>query len=485
VPARRKLIVVSNRGPISYSRDPEGALVAGRGGGGLVTALRGLLSEHDVTWIASAISDEDQSLAGETRAETARDGSAFRLRLIAHPREAYDLFYNVVANPTLWFLQHYLWNLGETPTFDAAFFRAWEDGYVAVNRAFADAALAELEAEPEAAVFLHDYHLYLAPRFVRDGAPDAAIAHFVHIPWPQADYWHILPPALRTAIHDGVLASDVVGLHTRRWQQNLLRSACELLGAKSDLETGSVTHRGRRTLLTRRPISVDPAEFVELAQSEAVLAAERTLTDRRPERLILRVDRTDPSKNVVRGFRAYELLLDAHPELQGRVQLLALLDPSRQEIAVYADYLAAIETAAQAVNDRFGREGWEPVRLEVQDDFPGVVAAYKQFDVLLVNAVFDGLNLVAKEAPLVNTRDGVLVLSENAGVHEELGRWAITVNPFDVAGQAHALYEALELPSEERAARLQAIRAHVREHDVSEWIAAQLADLDRWRVTAS
>ena len=210
-----------------------------------------------------------------------------------------------------------------------------------------------------------------------------------------------------------------------------------------------------------------------------MLAAEREIVARRPEFLVLRVDRTDPSKNVVRGLRAFELYLDEHPEMHGRVTMLALLDPSRQDIPEYAEYLGAIQRTARVVNDRFQREGWTPIELQIRDDFPQAVAAYKQFDALLVNAIFDGLNLVAKEAPLVNERDGVLILSENAGASEELGEWALTVNPFDVAGQAEAIHEALELPRGERRRRLEGMRAQVREHDLGHWVEAILADLDR------
>jgi trehalose 6-phosphate synthase len=181
----------------------------------------------------------------------------------------------------------------------------------------------------------------------------------------------------------------------------------------------------------------------------------------------------------VRGFRAFELYLEAHPEMHERVSLLALLDPSRQDIPEYSEYLGAIQREARRVNDRFQSEGWVPIDLQIEDDFPGSVAAYKQFDVLYVNAIFDGLNLVSKEAPLVNSRDGVVVLSENAGSAEELADWAVMVNPFDVAAQAEALHEALELPVAERRRRLEAIRAHVREHDVARWLAAQLDELDR------
>jgi trehalose 6-phosphate synthase len=379
----------------------------------------------------------------------------------------------------LWFLQHYLWELAYTPSIDYGVYGAWDDGYVRVNRGFADAVLAELEREPEAAVFFHDYHLYLAPRLVRAEAPDATLAHFVHIPWPQRDYWNVLPDRMRRAIHDGLLANDVVGVHTERWRLNLLRCLSDIAGAESDFSAGTATYEGRRTLVVAHPISVDASEFAELSGSDAVLAAEREIVARRPDKLILRVDRTDPSKNVVRGFRAFELLLEAHEQLHGRVTLLALLDPSRQDIPEYSEYLGAIQREARRVNDRFQHEGWLPIDLQIGDDFPQAVAAYKQFDVLFVNAIFDGMNLVAKEAPLVNERDGALVLSENAGAHEELGEWALTINPFDVAGQAEALHRALELPEDERRERLQAIREHVRTHDLSAWIEAQLADLDR------
>jgi trehalose 6-phosphate synthase len=479
---RRKLIVVSNRGPVSFGRDEEGKRVARRGGGGLATALRSLVSHHDVTWIASAMTVEDRKVAleaSEAIGETARDGSSYRLHLVAHDPAAYDWYYNVVANPTLWFLQHHLWNLPYTPNIDPGLHHAWEDGYLAVNNGFADAVLAELEREPHASVLFHDYHLYVAPRLVRAARPDTAIAHFVHVPWPATDAWVVLPEPIRRAVHEGLLASDVVGFHDERWRLSFMRSAHDLIGAEVDPDEGSARYDGRLTLVTSRPISVDPSEFDELAESERVLALERELVERRPEFLVLRVDRTDPSKNVVRGFRAFELFLDAHPEMHGRVGMLALLDPSRQDIPEYAEYLGAIQRAARVVNDRFQREGWTPIELQIQDDFLGAVAAYKQFDVLLVNAIFDGLNLVAKEAPLVNDRDGVLVLSENTGAHAELGRFALTVNPFDVAGQAEAIHTALQLSAEERRARIEAIRAHVRKHDLEAWIGAQLADLDR------
>jgi trehalose 6-phosphate synthase len=480
---RRKLIVVSNRGPVTFSRGQDGERIARRGGGGLVTALRSLVSHHDVTWIASAMTDEDRAVVEEAGGaaveESSRDGSPFRLRFVAHDEPAYDWFYNVVSNPMLWFLQHYLWELAYTPSLDVAFKNAWDAGYTRVNEGFAEAVLEELEVEPDAAVFFHDYQLYLAPRVVRERAPDALLAHFIHIPWPQTDYWHVLPGSIRREVHEGLLANDVIGFHTERWRLNFLRASSDLAGAACDFAEGTATFDDHTSLVTVHPISVDPAEFDELARTDAVLAAEQELAERRPEKLVLRVDRTDPSKNIVRGFRAFELYLDGHTEMHTRVGMLALLDPSRQDIPEYAEYLGAIQREARRVNDRFQQDGWTPIELVIEDHFAASVAAYKQFDVLFVNAIFDGMNLIAKEAPLVNERDGVLILSENAGAHAELGDWALTVNPFDVAGQAEAIDRALTMPPEERRDRLEAIRAQVREHDVAAWIEEQLADLDR------
>jgi trehalose 6-phosphate synthase len=458
---RRKLIVVSNRGPISYGRE-GGERIARRGAGGLVTALAPLVSHHDVTWIASAISDEDRAVAAEgTVEETARDGSRYRLRLVAHPPTAYDLYYNVIANPVLWFVQHGLWERKLDPGRDLG--PAWDDGYVTINSDFADAVVEELGRDPAAAVIFHDYHLYVAPALVRERHPEVALAHFTHIPWVGRDGWSVLPERMVRSIHEGLLACDVAGFHTQRWRHAFL-DACAGLGLEPD-----------ERHVTSHPISIDPAEFEALALSEPVLAREAELEAARPQRLILRVDRTDPSKNVPRGLEAFGLLLERRPDLRGEVGMLALLDASRQTIPEYVEERERIEAAAAAVERRFPGA----LTLRIADDFPGSIAAYKQFDVLLVNAVMDGLNLVAKEAPVVNERAGAVALSVNAGAFEELGGWVVPVDPFDVAATADALEAALTLGDDERLARRRAIRDHVREHDLEHWIGAQLADLDR------
>ena len=459
---RRELIVVSNRGPLGYDVDAEGRRIVKRGAGGLVTALRSLVSQHDVTWIASAVTDEERRVAAEGIVEErSADGSWYRLHLVAHDPRAYDLYYNVVANPTLWFVQHGLWELKDAP--GTGLDAAWDEGYMPVNTIFADAVLEELERRPAATVFFHDYHLYAAPPLVREARPDAVLGHFVHIPWVGPDDWAVLPDRIARAIHEGLLANDAVGFHTERWRQAFLAS-CGALGLKAE---------GAR--VAAHPISVDVAEFEALAESPAVLERERELVATRPEQLILRVDRTDPSKNVVRGLQAFGLLLDRRPDLRGRLRMLALLDPSRQTIPEYVEYRAAIERAAVEVEERHPGA----LELRISDDFPQSVAAYKQFDVLLVNAVMDGLNLVAKEAPLINTRDGAVVLSVNAGAFEELGSWVVPVDPLDLDGHVVALEQALSMPAAERRRRADAIRAQVRAHDLDAWAAEQLAELDR------
>lgn len=460
---RRRLIVVSNRAPVTYARE-NGERVTRRGGGGLVTALAPLVSLHDVTWIANTLGEEDRAVAEEAGGaveETGRDGSRYRLRFVQNAPEQFDRFYNEFANPVLWFVQHGMTELVEPPSREA-----W-DGYREVNLNVAEVVLQELEDAPDTPVWFHDYHLYLAPAAVRAARPQATLSHFVHIPWPRPEAWELLTDEMRYAVHRGLLANDVIGLHTDRWRENFLACAAAIAGDVA------------LPLVTAHPISVDTAEFDELARSEPVLAAEREIEAARPERLVLRVDRTDPTKNIVRGFEAFGIYLEAHPEMHGRVGMLALLDPSRQGIPQYIAYRGQIDDAARVVNERFGRPGWRPIELDVRDDFNRSVAAYKQYDVLFVNSVSDGLNLVAKEAPLVNERDGAVVLSENTGAYEELGDWVVRVDPTDVPGQAAALEAALELPDAERRAAARAIRSHVRGHDLKAWLEEQLADLDR------
>ena len=483
--ARDPLVLVSNRGPVQYARD-GGDRVAKPGKGGLVTALAGLAGHvEDAVWVCAALSEEDAAVAREHGGGAFQEegvGPGLRLRLVELDPDVQHQFYAVVSNPLLWFVQHNLWDLGFTPDITRRELAAFQDGYVRVNQLLADAVAEEVESRGgRATVLVQDYHLYVMPERVRARCPGVFLQHFVHIPWPAADSWRVLPPGMRLAVFNGLLGNDVVAFHLQRSARNFVLGCQELLGLEVDLD-GLTVRVGDRTVAARwYPISVDPAELEATAGSPTVADHERRLAAGRRDHLILRVDRADPSKNVLRGFRAFDTMLDDHPELAERVTFLALLQPSRQDVAQYVEYLDRIRRLVADVNLKHGTIDWQPIHLGLEGDFDEVVAAYKLYDVLLVNPVSDGMNLVAKEGALVNQRGGVLALSETAGAHEELGRHAVTVHPFDTQQQADALYEALTMDGDERRDRLAACAAHVREHDVASWLRHQLEDIQELR----
>lgn len=477
------LILVSNRGPITFARRPDGSRVAERGGGGLVTALAGLIDHTPALWISAAIGDEDVAMAREQRGAFPMPGvgTDTRLRLVEIEEGAYHQYYNVVANPMLWFIQHYLWDLSNAPDIRREELDAWSDGYLVANRAFADAVSEELDRHPDALVMLHDYHLYTAPEDIRRAHPDAFLHFFVHIPWTQPDYWRVLPGHIREGILTGLLANDIVAFHTPRYARNFLQCCEDLLDLRVDYNRRVVSWAGREVWVRSYPISVNAPMFEELAASDAVAEREAEILRRRRAHLVIRVDRTDLSKNTLRGFKAFDVFLDRHPEYLEDITFFALLQPSRQDVPEYIEYLQKIRDIVSHINTKHGNTDWMPIDLRIQSDLPLAVAAYKHYDVLLVNPVYDGMNLIAKEAPLVNERHGVMVLSENVGAHEELGAFALSINPFDVEAQAESLHTALTMDLDERAERLDAIKRIVRENNVGKWLDHQLLDIRRKR----
>lgn len=474
------LIIVSNRGPLQFERDENGERTLRRGGGGLVTALSGLVSHRDALWIASAMTDEDVAVADEHGGpvELSIDGIDYRVRLVGSDAEAYDRFYNVIANPILWFIQHYLWDLSNAPDIRQEELDAWDYGYQAVNRDIADAVVAQIEGQERPLVMLHDYHLYTAPGMIRAGRPDVFLHHFVHIPWSQPDSWRILPSRIREAIFEGMLANDIIGFHTHAYCINFLRCCDELLeGADVDYVNAEVRYKGRKTLARAYPLSIDAQRLERAAESAEVAEAEREVLERRRKHLIIRVDRADLSKNVLRGFTSFDTFLTQHPEFREEVTFIAHLQPSRQDVPEYAEYLERIEALVAVVNHRHGTTDWMPIDLKIYENFHDAVARYKHFDLLMVNSLFDGMNLVAKEAPAVNTRDGVLMLSENTGSHEELYDYVITVNPFDIQAQADAIYRALTMPAAERREWSQGLKDIIYSRNPGDWVDDQLHDI--------
>jgi trehalose 6-phosphate synthase len=483
------LTIVSNRGPASFSRDEQGNRVVQRGGGGLVTALTGLAAHREALWIASAMSEEDGVVADEhggAPVEVEIDGVAYRVMLVESDPEAYDRFYNTIANPILWFIQHYLWDLSNAPDIRRSETDAWERGYRVVNADIAAAVVNAIAAQESPLVMLHDYHLYTCPALIRGARPDVFLQHFVHVPWSQPDSWRVLPGRIREEIYRGLLANDIIGFHTTPYVRNFLHCCQELLELEVDHRRGIVHHEGRETWVRAYPLGIDWERLQRAAESPGVKEHEEELLRRRRDHLIIRVDRADLSKNVLRGFTAFDTFLEQHPEFRERVTFIAHLQPSRQDVPEYAEYLERIEALVAVVNHRHGTTDWMPIDLRIYENFEEAVARYKHFDLLIVNSIFDGMNLVAKEGPAVNTRDGVVMLSENTGAHEELGECTLSVNPFDIQEQADTIHRALTMDPEERRLRAKHLKEIIFSRDPGDWIDAQLADIEAKRgVTVS
>ncbi|HEY7280159.1 MAG TPA: trehalose-6-phosphate synthase [Actinomycetota bacterium] len=473
------MVVASNRGPVQFAVAGDGDVEHARGGGGLVTGLTGALAATGGLWVAAAMTDGDRIAAERSpdgRIEIADEDVKYHVRYLAPPAEAFDRYYNVVSNRLLWFAHHYLFDAPRTPRFGRAIRDAWRD-YVSVNEAFAD-ALAEERGRP--AFLVQDYHLSLVPKLLRDRRPDALVAHFSHTPFAGPDYFRILPLDMGEAVLRGLLGADVLGFHCDDWAENFLLCCRHVDGARVDLRRRRVEIDGRSVAVRVYPIAIDAPALRRQVGSPEVRRARRELVRWKGDaRMILRVDRTELSKNILRGFLAYETLLHEHPRLRRRVRFLALLNPSRRAIPEYRSYTRECLRAAERINLELGTPDWQPVTVTVRDDLDRALAAYSMYDVLMVNPVFDGMNLVAMEGPTLNRNGGVLVLSRNAGADALLGRHALTVNPFDVGGTAQALLDALRMPEDERNRRAAGLRRTINANPPARWVGAQLADLER------
>jgi trehalose 6-phosphate synthase len=453
-PRDRPIVLVSNRGPVRFELAEDGSLVSRRGAGGLVSGIGPLIAGTDATWLAAAMGEADRRAA--TGGVVEADG--FRVDLLAIDPETYRLAYDVVSNEALWFAHHGLWDLVREPVFDRTWTDAWE-AYREVNHLFADAVA---EVAPEgAAVLVQDYHLTLVALRLVAARPDLRFVHFSHTPFAPPEFLAALPAVARAELLMGMAAHHACGFHTQRWADDYLASAQQLGGAAP------------RTFVS--PLASDPDDIRREAASAACEAAVRALEESVGDRAVIgRVDRVELSKNLVRGFLAYADLLDRHPEHRERVVFVAGAYPSREGVAAYARYRAEIDAVVADVNERFGTAGWTPILLHVEDDFPRSVALLRRADVLLVNPIRDGLNLVASEGALVNDRDAVLALSAEAGAWERLHPAALTVPPFDVAGTADVLHAALTLPAAERAEQASRLRQLAEARTPRDWLEDQL-----------
>ncbi len=458
-PTARPVVLVSNRGPVTFEQGPDGELTSRRGGGGLISGIGPLLRGTGATWLAAAITGGDRVAAAQGMVEA--DG--FHVRLLALDPELYRLAYDVVSNEVLWFAHHGLWDLTKQPAFDSGWTAAW-DAYRTVNHAFADAVA---DTAPAGAIVLvQDYHLCLVAPRLAALRPDVACVHFSHTPFAPPVWLEALPSAATLELLEGMAAHKACGFHTQRWADDFLASSRALAGLSPT------------TFVS--PLASDPDDIRRAAASPACAEALAKLSARVGERAVIgRVDRVELSKNLVRGFAAYSDLLERYPEHRGRVVFVAGAYPSRHGVPGYAEYRDAIDATVDRVNTRFGTDGWTPIILDVDDDFPRSVALLRRADVLLVNPIRDGLNLVASEGALVNERSAVLALSREAGAWERLQDAALQVPPFDVAGTADVLHGALTMSREERTRRADLLRSLAEARTPSHWLADQLAAAQR------
>ncbi|UUN27639.1 trehalose-6-phosphate synthase [Streptomyces sp. FIT100] len=476
-----QVLVASNRGPVTYALREDGTLDARRGGGGLVSGLSAIGPDAGALWVCSALGDGDREAVRRGVAEPG-------VRMLAIDAAVHADAYNGIANSVLWFVHHMLYQTPLEPVFDAEFRRQW-GAYRTYNRAFAETLAAE--AAPGAAVLIQDYHLALAPGMLREHRPDLRIGHFSHTPWAPPEYFRMLPDDVAEELLLGMLGADRLGFLTERWAKTFMRTCPSVLGPYDVVpswpkdQAPSVTVRGPgpahgRTWIGVHGLGAD-AEFLRRRAHEPDV--EQRMAALRDEigagrRVIVRVDRTELSKNIVRGLLAYRTLLDEHPEWRERVVHVAFAYPSRQDLAVYRDYTAEVSRIAAEINERYGTAGWTPVVLHVKDDFARSLAAYRLADVALVNPIRDGMNLVAKEIPVVSDAGCTLVLSREAGAYEELHEEAVVVNPYDVSGTATALHQALSLPDGERAERTKRLAAAATALPPQQWFLDQLHALE-------
>ncbi|MDH6630107.1 trehalose 6-phosphate synthase [Streptomyces sp. LBL] len=454
-----QVLVASNRGPVSYDVREDGSLHTKRGGGGLVSGLSAIGSDAGTLWVCSALGDGDREAVRRGVGEAG-------VRMLAIPADVHADAYNGIANSVLWFVHHMLYQIPLEPVFDAEFRRQWAS-YETYNRAFAE-ALAE-EAAEGAAVVVQDYHLTLVPGMLRELRPDLRIGHFSHTPWAPPEYFRMLPDDVAQQVLSGMLGADRLGFLTQRWADAFTACAEQFAGGLGGTRVGVHGLGADADFLRERAHEADVNERIVALREEI-----GTTPDGAARRTIVRVDRTELSKNIVRGLLAYRQLLDDHPEWRERVVHVAFAYPSRQDLAVYRDYTAEVQRLAEEINAQYGTPGWTPVVLHVKDDFARSLAAYRLADVALVNPVRDGMNLVAKEVPVVSEEGCVLVLSREAGAYEELGEEALAVNPYDVVATARALRQALTMPEGERAERTKRLAAAATALPPAQWFLDQL-----------
>ncbi len=362
----KRAVIVTNRGPVEYYLDQHKKLKHRRGAGGVVTALLGAMQQIKATWVSLAMTEGDRIAMKDAPNDTLASplpGQPIQLRYVTVPKTVYRRHYETVSNQVLWFLQHYLINDGSLPGGERLQ-QAWENGYVQANQALADAVTAEIAREDSSiVVMIYDYHLYLTPGMIRAKYPSVIMEHFIHIPWPEIRYWQSsVPETFIRAIFPGMLGNNLIGMQTRHDVQNFLEGVREVVpDAEVDLEQRTIYWQGHLTQVRDYPISISVNEERRTVQSLAGRRAAERIRPRLCELNIMRVDRIEPTKNIVLGFQAYDLLLQNHPELHGKVTFLAFLVPSRETLRIYRKYKDEILKIIEEINQKYGKRDWTPI----------------------------------------------------------------------------------------------------------------------------
>jgi trehalose 6-phosphate synthase len=454
-----------------------------RGAGGLVSTILPFMATFNGTWVASAMTDGDRVMAeGHEKCVVPipAENPEFCVSFVVVDKQIYEDYYSVISNPLLWFVQHYMWNTPYVPVIDDNTHKAWHDSYVYVNKIFAERIIEEAETdERKPLIMIQDYHLYTCPGYIREKLDDIFLSQFIHIPWPQSEYFSILPEYMQEAIVKGLLSNDILGFHLKKYARNFLYT-CEPYVDKVDYDKNLIWYDGRVISVKAYPISVDCGRLTENAKSNEVIQKEEIIKKIKGDCfLIYRTDRADLSKNINRGFMAYELFLQKHPEFHGKVKFLSTGMPTRQQIKEYCDYRDENYRIIDSINERYSKDGWKPIEQVFKADYNLVTAAFKHYDCLLVNPIVDGMNIVAKEGPIVNENNGVLIMSNGAGSYEELRDYSIIVNAYDISQTADAMYRAIMMSQQERARLIQGLKKIVNERNVYIWMQEQFKDIQK------
>jgi trehalose 6-phosphate synthase len=479
----KEIIVASNRGPVVFKKDDStGKIELIRGAGGIVGSMIPFLEKTHGTWVSSAIGEFDHVMNNKFNGKVPvpLENPEYYVQFIKTEEDVYNRFNGKFANPLLWFIHHSMWFSPYSPCADDELHQAW-GSYQYVNSMFAEAISDDVsKSEKIPIVMLQDYHIYLTPKLIREQHPDVLMSQFVHIPFPSPEIFQQLPDHMQTEILGSILTNNVLGFHIRRYMNNFLQTIKMILpDASVDDVSGDILYKGHVCHVRTYPISIDIETLQKHGQSPNVISKETEVDEIIGDcKLIYRTDRADLSKNIIRGFQAYDMFLEKYPDWRGKVKFVATLMPSRQDIKIYREYTDNIKQIVREINDKYATPDWEPIKYICRGDYDLVVALLKRYDVLMVNPILDGMNIVAKEGSVLNENNGVLVLSTGAGCYEELKDGAICINPYDIRQTAEALDTALLMDEKSKFDLLSEAMAVIRRNDLRKWVGDQLSDME-------